>query len=187
MNPDPCTPAPPSEWVRRWSHLVPHGGEVLDLACGEGRHMAWFAARGHPVLGVDRSPEALQRASAHGKVLQHDLETGPWPFEGRHFPGVVVTNYLWRPRLAHLVQTVALGGALVYETFAQDNARVGRPSNPDFLLAPGELLRACAPLRVVAYEDGFLDHPPRFVQRIAAVRCAHEVPSPDRLALHPGC
>ncbi len=54
--------------------------------------------------------------------------------------------------------------------------RVGRPARTDFLLAPGELLQVAAQggLRVVAYEDGFLREPERFVQRLAAVR---EVPS----------
>ena len=67
-------------------------------------------------------------------------------------------------------RSVAPGGALIYETFATGNETVGKPSRPDFLLQPGELLRACQDLRVVAYEDGFIEEPARFVQRIAAVR-----------------
>jgi hypothetical protein len=103
------------------------------------------------------------------------MENGPWPFAGRTFAGVVVTNYLWRPLLPSIVECVAPGGVLIYETFAIGNETVGKPSRPDFLLQPGELLKACASLRVVAYEDGFMDNPPRFVQRIAAVR---ELPAP---------
>ena len=105
-----------------------------------------------------------------GEAVLADIENGPWPFAGRTFDGVVVTNYLWRPLLAAIVQSVAPGGVLIYETFASGNETVGKPSRPDFLLQPGELLRACQGLRVVAYDDGFLDGPPRFVQRIAAVR-----------------
>ena len=160
----------PSRWVQRWSHLVPAGGTVLDVACGHGRHMRWFAARGHPVAGVDRSPEAVEAVRELGEAVQADIENGPWPFPARQFAGVVVTNYLWRPLLPEIVQAVAPGGVLLYETFAAGNETVGRPSRPDFLLAPGELLGACKGLRVVAYEDGFLDEPARFVQRIAAVR-----------------
>ena len=93
-----------------------------------------------------------------------------WPFAGRTFQGVIVTNYLWRALVPQIVGSVAPGGALIYETFAAGNETVGKPSRPDFLLQPGELLQACRDLRVVAYEDGFLDEPPRFVQRIAAVR-----------------
>lgn len=159
-----------SAWVCRWSHLVPPGGTVLDVACGGGRHMRWFCARGHAATGVDRSPEALHEAAQAGEVVQADIENGPWPFAGRLFDGVVVTHYLWRPLLPAIVAAVAPGGALIYETFAAGNETVGKPSRADFLLRPGELLDACAGLRVVAYEDGFLDDPARFVQRIAAVR-----------------
>lgn len=159
-----------SAWVRRWSHLVPPGGTVLDVACGSGRHMRWFSARGHAATGVDRSPEALQEAAQAGAVVQADIENGPWPFAGRLFDGVVVTHYLWRPLLPAIVAAVAPGGVLIYETFAAGNETVGKPSRADFLLRPGELLDACAGLRVVAYEDGFLDGPARFMQRIAAVR-----------------
>ncbi|MCB1977830.1 MAG: class I SAM-dependent methyltransferase [Burkholderiaceae bacterium] len=166
------TSAPASEWVRRWSHLVPAGARVLDLACGHGRHMQWFAERGHAVLGVDRAADALQSAAAFGEVLQCDLESAPWPLADQQFGAVVVTNYLWRPLFGCIVQSVAPGGVLLYETFAQGNESVGKPANPDFLLEPGELLRACADLRVVAYEDGFLDAPARYLQRIAAVRPA---------------
>jgi SAM-dependent methyltransferase len=159
-----------SDWVRRWSHLVPAGTRVLDLACGYGRHMQWFAERGHPVLGVDRAADALQAAAALGEVLQSDLESAPWPLAGRQFGAVVVCNYLWRALFGHIVQSVAPGGVLLYETFAQGNESVGKPANPDFLLRPGELLHAFSDLHVVAYEDGFLNHPARYVQRIAAVR-----------------
>lgn len=163
----------PSAWVQRWSHLVPAGSPVLDVACGAGRHMRWFAGRGHPVTGVDRSAEALAAVQGLGECVLADIEGGPWPFEGRQFGGVVVTNYLWRALLPAIVAGVAPGGVLLYETFAAGNETVGKPSRPDFLLQPGDLLRACASLRVVAYEDGFLDAPARYVQRIAAVR---EVP-----------
>jgi len=178
---------PPSEWVRRWSHLAPPEGRVLDVACGSGRHMAWFAGRGHAVTGVDRAPEAVASAVAFGDVVQADIESGPWPFAGRQFDVVVVTNYLWRARLADIVAAVAAGGLLLYETFAEGNETVGKPARADFLLAPGELLGACGELRVVAYEDGFLAAPERFVQRIAAVR-PQPVPGapPARYPLGPG-
>ncbi|MDB5945770.1 MAG: SAM-dependent methyltransferase [Ramlibacter sp.] len=160
----------PSPWIRRWSHLVPAGADVLDVACGYGRHLRWFAQHDHPVVGVDRSPEAIASVKVLGEALLADIENGPWPFTGRRFGGVVVTNYLWRPLLPAIVGSVAPGGALLYETFASGNETVGKPSRPDFLLQPGELLRACEGLRVVAYEDGFLEQPARFVQRVAAVR-----------------
>ncbi|MEZ5608301.1 MAG: methyltransferase domain-containing protein [Burkholderiaceae bacterium] len=166
----PTPPAQPSAWVQRFSPLVPAGATVLDVACGSGRHWRWFAARGHPVTGVDRDAAALAAAPDVGERIVADIEGGPWPLAGRCFGAVVVTNYLWRPLLPTLVASVGTGGVLIYETFATGNASVGKPANPDFLLQPGELLQACQGLRVVAYEDGFLDAPARFVQRIAAVR-----------------
>jgi SAM-dependent methyltransferase len=160
----------PSPWIVRFGGLVPVGGSVLDLACGRGRHLRWFHARGHQVLGVDRDPEALASLQGIGETLQADIENGPWPLAGRRFDAVIVTNYLWRPLFPRILEAVAPGGVLLHETFAQGNETVGKPARPDFLLAPGELLQAYAGLRVVAYEDGFLAGPPRFVQRVAAVR-----------------
>jgi SAM-dependent methyltransferase len=161
-----------SDWVERWSHLVPAGASVLDVACGFGRHMRWFAARGHAVVGVDSSTDAIESVKGLGQAVLADIENGPWPFAGRSFGAVVVTNYLWRPLLPVLIDSVAPGGALIYETFAVGNESVGKPSRPEFLLQPDELLRACQALRIVAYEHGFVDAPARFVQRIAAVRPA---------------
>ena len=160
----------PSAWVQRWSHLVPAGGPVLDVACGHGRHLRWFAQRGHAVTGVDRNPEAVAAVASLGSALQADIENGPWPLPDERFDAVVVTNYLWRPVLPSILSSIAPGGVLIYETFAIDHASVGRPSRPDFLLQPGELLRVCQDLRVVAYEDGYVAEPERFVQRIVAVR-----------------
>ena len=164
----------PSAWVQRWSHLVRPGGTVLDVACGHGRHMQWFATRGHPVTGVDRSPEAIAAVASLGEAVQADIENGPWPLmqdgQPRQFDAVVVTNYLWRALLPVIRQSLAPGGVLLYETFTLGNETVGKPSRPDFLLQPGELLRAFSDLRVVAYENGFIAQPERFVQRIAAIR-----------------
>jgi SAM-dependent methyltransferase len=172
-----------SAWITRWSHLVAPGAPVLDVACGFGRHMRWFAARGHPVTGVDRSAEAIESLQGLGQAVQADIENGPWPFAGRRFGAVIVTNYLWRPLLPAILDSVEPGGALIYETFAAGNETVGKPSRADFLLQPGELLRACQALRIVAYEDGFLDAPARFVQRIAAVRAGGGEP-PARYPLY---
>lgn len=164
----------PSLWVERWSHLVRPGGTVLDVACGHGRHLRWFAGRGHAVTGVDRSPEAIAAVAALGTAIEADIENGPWPLlqDGQPctFDAVVVTNYLWRALFPVLLQSVAPGGLLIYETFAAGNETVGKPSRPDFLLQPGELLDVCRPLRVVAYEDGYQASPERYVQRIVAVR-----------------
>jgi SAM-dependent methyltransferase len=156
--------------VQRWSHLVPGGARVLDVACGTGRHLRWFAGRGAVVTGVDRDAAAMQPLAEFAELIVADIEAGAWPLAGRHFDAVVVTNYLWRAALPDIVASVAPGGVLIYETFAIGQASIGKPSNPDYLLRPGDLLSAVAGLRVVAYEDGREDAPQRFVQRIVAVR-----------------
>jgi SAM-dependent methyltransferase len=152
---------------------------VLDVACGSGRHMRWFAQLGHPVTGVDRDAHALAAARAWGEVVEADIESGPGPARpplrrrGRHPLPVA-------PAAAHPRGQRRAGGVLLYETFAAGNETVGKPSRPDFLLQPGELLQACQGLRIVAYEDGFLDAPARFVQRIAAVREPGRAPAASR-------
>jgi SAM-dependent methyltransferase len=157
--------------------MVPAQGAVLDLACGEGRHLAWFVQRGHPVVGVDRSAAALAGLGLPAErceTVLADIEQGPWPLQGRQFAAVVVTNYLWRPLLPTIAQSVAPGGVLIYETFGAAQARIGKPSRSEFLLQPGELLGAFAGLRTVAFEDGLEaarpGWPERFVQRLVAVR-----------------
>jgi SAM-dependent methyltransferase len=175
-----------SPWIRRWSHLVPQGATVLDVACGSGRHVRWFAARGCRVVGVDRDAVAVEPLRTLAEIHVADIEQGPWPFDGARFDVVVCTNYLWRPLLPHIVGAVADGGMLLYETFATGNESVGRPSNPDFLLRPGELLAAAAELRIVAYEDGFIETPPRFVQRLAALRDSAPAATPRRVPLDAG-
>ena len=172
---------PASGWVQRWSHLVKPQGVVLDVACGRGRHAHWFYERNHALALVDISQDAIYSIaktiplpSDRCEAVVADIENGPWPFTGRQFDAVVVTNYLWRALMPTLLASLAPGGVLIYETFTQGNETVGKPSRPDFLLRTGELLEVCNGLRIVAFEDGFHAGPegqsPRFVQRIAAVR-----------------
>jgi SAM-dependent methyltransferase len=163
-----------SPWVRRFAPAIPQGGQVLDLACGAGRHTALLASLGHTILAVDRDIsgiELLQGASIQTQEL--DLEGAVWPLLGQIFSGIVVTNYLYRPFLDELPKMLAEGGVLIYETFADGNAEFGKPSNPNFLLKPGELfaLAERSGLKVIAYEDIYLNQPkPAMVQRICAVK-----------------
>ena len=162
----------PSAWVERWASWIRPGGAVLDVACGSGRHARWLARLGFEVDAVDRDPDLFDDPPPQVAVLGADLEQGAWPYAGRLFDAVVVANYLHRPLLPTLVASLEPGGLLVYETFAQGNERFGRPSNPAFLLAPGELLEAVrGRLRVLAYEDLVVEAPrPAAIQRICARR-----------------
>jgi SAM-dependent methyltransferase len=169
---DPHADLAPSAWVQRWSMLFRPGGHVLDVACGGGRNSEWLARLGFEVDAVDRDPSLYRSPAAGVALIGADIEAGPWPYAGRAFDAIVVTNYLHRPLLPVLVASLEPGGVLVYETFARGNERFGKPSNPAFLLAPGELLEAVrGRLHVLAYEDLVVREPrPAAVQRLCARR-----------------
>jgi SAM-dependent methyltransferase len=164
MHKDPDLP---SDWVRRWADLVTRG-PVLDLASGSGRHAILFAERGLEVVAVDREAQAIPGA----RFVQADLEGGaPWPFAGQRFAAIVVTNYLHRPLFPAIEGALAEEGVLIYETFMVGNERYGRPSNPAFLLRPGELLQAFGRLTPIAFEQGYVERPKlAMVQRLCARR-----------------
>lgn len=183
----PSTTQMPSKWVTRFAHLVPSDAPVLDLACGSGRHVQLFLSLGHKVIGVDIDITAIRDMpgdlAGNLECIEADLEHEPWPLVGRSFAAVIVTNYLWRPLLPKIISSVAPGGALIYETFGMGNGAYGRPANPDYLLAPGELLALTAPnFQVVAYEHGVRTNSAKggaaVVSRIAAVRDISSDPSP---------
>ncbi len=160
----------PSPWIVQWAGLVQSDGAVLDVAAGGGRHTRFFADRSHKVTAVDRDIKALT-VQANVEIVQAELEDGsPWPLPGRSFGAVVVTNYLHRPLFHALLDVLAPGGVLLYETFMQGNERFGRPSNPEFLLKDGELLEVVrGRFSVIAYEARMVSEPKMaMVQRIAA-------------------
>lgn len=154
-----------SRWVLRWAELVDRG-PVLDVAAGGGRHSILFAERGFEVLAIDREPLELPDV----RFVRADLEDGsPWPLPGQRFAAIVVTNYLHRPLFPVLAASLAEGGLLIYETFMLGNERYGRPSNPAFLLKPGELLSAFHSLTPIAFEQGYQETPkPAMIQRLCA-------------------
>lgn len=164
--------------MRRWAHLIPAGGRVLDLACGQGRHAHYFAERGCRVLACDRDASALAALGGRPGVdfVQADLESGaPWPFGGDLFEAIVVVNYLHRPLFPAISASLAPDGVLIYETFAVGNERYGKPSNPCFLLRRDELLESFGRELVVAgFEQGRMSgmgrQKPALIQRLCAVR-----------------
>jgi SAM-dependent methyltransferase len=170
----------PSPWIVRFAPLVAAGGRVLDVACGQGRHSVFFAARGCHVTAVDRDALALAGLAGLPRIttVEADIEAAPWPLPGERYDAVIVTNYLHRALLPSLIAAVADDGLLLYETFARGNEAYGKPSNPDFLLAPGELLTAIRDrLIVVAFEQGVVPSVrPAVMQRVAAAGPARAWP-----------
>ncbi|MEX2198354.1 MAG: class I SAM-dependent methyltransferase [Burkholderiales bacterium] len=157
----------PSAWVVRWAPLMTRG-KVLDLACGGGRHARHLAGLGYEVTAIDREPQSLESI----RFVRADLEDGsPWPLPGEQFQGIVVANYLHRPLFPLIERALAPGGVLIYETFMRGNERFGKPSNPAYLLEPGELWRAFAGLHIIAFEQGLsLEPKPAMRQRLCARR-----------------
>jgi SAM-dependent methyltransferase len=163
----------PSAWVIRFTPLIVEGGKVLDVACGTGRHARLLASMGYRVEAADRDSQALAvlEGEAGIRTRRADLECDEWPYEPASFDAVIVTNYLHRPRFPMLIDALQPGGILICETFMIGNEALGRPSNPAFLLLPGELFdRVRERLTVVAFEQGRVELPkPAVVQRICAV------------------
>ncbi|MFG6431027.1 class I SAM-dependent methyltransferase [Roseateles sp. LYH14W] len=161
----------PSTWLQRFAPTTP--GTALDVACGSGRNLRWLSQSGWQVTGIDRDTAATSPLQSLATIVDADIETGPWPLPQQQFDLVVVCNYLWRPLFDTIKSAVKPGGWLIWETFADGQQTIGRPSRPDFLLQRGELLRVCAGWQIVAYEDLFEGGVnPRFVQRVAASRPA---------------
>jgi SAM-dependent methyltransferase len=164
----------PSAWVCRFACLIAAGGTVLDLASGQGRHARYLAGLGYRVEAVDRDSAALAALAGVAGISTRcaNLERSPWPYAADRFDGIVVTNYLHRPLMAALLDALRPGGVLIYETFAMGNEKLGRPSNPEFLLRPAELLQwVDGRLSVLAFEQGLVERPrPAVIQRICAVR-----------------
>src|SRR5258708_26292439 len=182
--------APPSPWVRRFVPLIPSGGRVLDLAAGNGRHTSLLRDCGFAVVAADRDAARLAAFADDPlcTIRTLDLEDGvPWAL-GAEYDGIVVTNYLHRPLFPALIAALAPGGILIYETFAVGNERLGRPSNPEFLLRPDELLTVFGSvLSVVAFEQGVVERPtPALIHRIAAASATQPLAFPPApAASHP--
>lgn len=170
-----------SPWVRHHASRIAPSSKVLDLACGNGRHARYLAQLGHPVTAIDIDLSGVTDLTADKRfiLIEHDLENSPWPFADGHFGGIIVTNYLFRPLLPHLVTALINGGTLIYDTFAVGNERFGHPRNPSFLLNPGELLDVfAADFRILAYDHGRIDDPrPAMRQRLCAIRRANPTPA----------
>jgi SAM-dependent methyltransferase len=169
---EPHFDLPPSPWVQRWVGWVRPGGAVLDLACGSGRHSRLLAKLGFEVDAVDRAPELFERPPPRGEPARRGPRGRPVALRRatlrRHRGDQLPAS----PAAAAARRVLEHGGVLIYETFARGNERFGKPSNPAFLLAPGELLEAFREkLHIVAYEDLVVDDPrPAAVQRLCARR-----------------
>ncbi len=147
----------PLPWVRRFEHYIPRGGEVLDIACGGGRHSAYMLLKGHQVLGVDAMTDDIAPlVGTPGFTLEkRDLEADPWPYEPNRFSAIVVSYYLHREHFPHYFESLKPGGLFIMETFTEENTRrSGRPRSPDHFLYLGELARLMPEgAQMLAYDE----------------------------------
>ena len=150
---------------------------MLDVACGRGRHTRFLLEQGFAVVAIDRDVSGLAevRGNARVTVMESDLEVDEWPLEGETFDAVVVTNYLYRPRLIALIDLLAPNALLIYETFTKGHEVYGRPRNPDYLLEPNELRDTFAPHLLILAHEEHLDSPPALRQRLLAQKRGPEV------------
>jgi len=153
----------PAAWLTMHRHLLT-GVDALDVACGRGRHALWLAEQGYRVTAIDRDSDALRELSeeALGRGLSIatglvDLERGSDVFPAEVVDVIVVVHYLHRPLFPQLLAALRPGGVLVYETFTTAQAARGKPTNPDFLLRPGELRDLAGSLDVLAWREGEFD------------------------------
>ena len=171
----------PSPWIQRFAHLVKRDARVLDLAAGGGRHGRVLLSRSSHVTFIDKEVGALEDLEKEPKatVLRADVEGKVSPFsddgvlQNMQFDAVIVVNYLFRPLLNGLIEVIAPGGILLYETFARGNEAFARPRNPDHLLKNQELLATVAGrMQIVAYEHGVMQTGdiPGVKQRICATK-----------------
>jgi tellurite methyltransferase len=165
----------PAPWLVENIGLLPRDRPVLDVACGRGRHSLFLARAGWVVHAIDRDVAALQTLEISARELNLTLTTETVDLEhaspllgSKSFGSVVVFNYLHRPLMPAIVEAVAPGGVLIYETFTVGQAERGRPTNPAFLLADGELPELIQPLEILRWREGDVDG--KLVSSIVATR-----------------
>lgn len=174
----------PSPWVSRFVPLIKQGGLALDLAAGNGRHGRLLMKKNCRVIFIDQNTDALRdlEDATNTEIITANLEDGDDPFKNLHalsgllFDAIIVVNYLHRPLMNCLIDALAPGGVMIYETFARGNEDFARPRNPDHLLRNGELLQYFGKtLQIISYEHGRLDTAeiPGVKQRVCAIKDLH--------------
>jgi tellurite methyltransferase len=158
-------PPAPARVLAENAHLLPASGRALDLASGLGGNALLLAAKGLEAQAFDISTEALVRLDAWAARLGLSVKTEvrdvvAEPPAPDSFDVIVVSRFLDRSLTGAIKAALRPGGLLFYQTFTREKTTPGGPSNPDYLLAPGELLDLFRGLRLVVYrEEGLLGNP----------------------------
>ncbi|QIT55487.1 class I SAM-dependent methyltransferase [Aquisalimonas sp. 2447] len=140
------------------THLLPHQGEALDLAAGVAANAFVLARLGMAAEAWDQSATATQIVAAHARetglgVVARNRDVVAQPPAARSFDVIVVSAFLNRDLCGAIADALRPGGLLFYQTYCQTRVTQSGPSNPDFLLADGELLQLFAGLAPVVYRE----------------------------------
>lgn len=153
----------PSRFLVDNVELLPRG-RVLDIAMGKGRNAVYLAALGFEVEGVDISNESVNIALEWAQKSGVDITARVADLEGEYFVEegaydvIICFNYLHRPLIPQIKKGLRMGGVIVYETFIVDQARYGKPRNPDYLLKHNELLEMFRDFRCLFYREGIIEN-----------------------------
>ncbi len=164
----------PSDWIKENLTKNVNGLTLLDIACGNGRHSIYASSIGYKVISLDISKEKISALASKKSIfpVQIDIEEkNTWPFTDKTFDAIIVTNYLYRPIFQNIINSIKLNGILLYETFSIENSKLGKPSNPNYLLKPQELLCLAKKqgMEIINYEEIIVEYPiKKALQRIYA-------------------
>ena len=134
-------------------------GVVLDVAAGRGRNAIALARAGMQVVAVDYSVEAMRILAATARAASLAI----WPvvanldsfhLKDESFDAIVNINFLDRALFPKFARALRPGGLLIADTFLIDQAALGHPRDPRFLLAHGELRALANGLEVEDYREG---------------------------------
>ena len=171
--------AKPAKLVKEFLPLIKHqvqANKVLDLACGSGRNGLFLSKHNIPVTFADNNPSALQdiaaselfdRENSETWLIDFELEKSK-PLKCKMFDAIIVFNYLHRPLMDEIKECLVEGGLLLYETFTSDQALIGRPKNPDYLLNHLELRGWFEGWDLLHYFEGEEAKPHRYFANIVA-------------------
>ena len=164
----------PSEWIKHYCSKYHQKTNVLDLACGTGRHSIYLLKLGFKVTAIDKNIDHISFIKHKNfTVLNYDLEKEKknWPFNNKKFGIIIVTNYLYRSIFYNIINSLNIKGLLLYETFSIGNEKYGKPRNLDYLLKDRELLKVFNDLDLIAFENVDIKNQKYYcMQRIAAIK-----------------
>ena len=147
-----------AEILRNYSYLLPETGNALDIACGTGNNSLFLASQGLETHAWDISEQAISRLQAaarqnHLEIYTEIRDVVRFPPDENSYDVVFVGHFLDRKLFPAIIKALHLEGLLYYQTFTAEKTDITGPQNPEYLLAPNELLRLCKELHILLYRE----------------------------------